>query len=921
MEELTPLPTSVTLRRFSIDQTKFSEDFEIWTLEFPFGQAIERYRSKVQSRLRALGKTEYLNAPYRQLNNALMTVCPTLTHGFEYAGKQKPYRALAVGVPSSPVQLPSPQSIRHVVREWALLWTKLPYITDNVPEDEQRTMRTELITAINGPLNEWAWRKNTARQLLGSFDSKETLNYTALPSLMATLLHDRESIIHGKCIRWRKVQERDGSNNKLSVVGFINQRPIWARYSIPGFRGDASGEGFGAYKLEFRLETQAGREDPWLFVSLHVQRYGDKPLTHPNERRRVSILTAANHARLDDFPVDTTLVRLQTREKDGIAEWHDFLAQLLEGIGASKLAAPQHIYDHPQSYWRPLGAGPDYSQDEYYIVHAEGYGYGDDASGHQLRVGLSMMDSAKVMDSVMNEHLTMLVPDMPLQIDHRPFSPVNTPRALRDYEFMSKPGRVRPDEMERMIQRALRGQQMLIAVLWNSPDTRDGIFMALRQALLLEPHKPFPPNVTVMDHSISAGLLDPLDFKNKNLNSSIQQRIRDWRAYLQARIPKNSVCFAIVEMLEDRWRIKGAARAACVSEGVTSQMVYPIRLKLDELREQVYVGGQKRHEHRANSVAREVLLRHVGGMYGDPQEIYQSAGIKDKNLEVIAFFLRQTEGNINYPIASRLTHDGTVEVMLPKDDEWTLYANAAPKLGRVFADERVNVIFDGSKNKIKDEKRRESALYYDKGELSQFILRTLKNLRYPTLVVIEADKWRNDGVWPQLRNTDLLGNWNVLNFEPFDYIQRNDPRLENLLGVIRMRSDRQTPQYLTDTLREFTQLTGTIDRASGDLMHYFSIGRELVTSKGQRQPHSRYAHMFDGIGAGVAFKYPQVVEFVPFFVREDYQNPDGLITLCRVPHYLRVSPAWPQGNIVLPYPMHLAQAVIEDQLCILGMDD
>jgi hypothetical protein len=104
-------------------------------------------------------------------------------------------------------------------------------------------------------------------------------------------------------------------------------------------------------------------------------------------------------------------------------------------------------------------------------------------------------------------------------------------------------------------------------------------------------------------------------------------------------------------------------------------------------------------------------------------------------------------------------------------------------------------------------------------------------------------------------------------------------------------------------------------------MHYFSIGCELVTGKGQRYPSTRHATMLDGVGAGVAYKYPQVVEFVPFFVREDYQSLDGLKQLCRVPHYLRISPAWPQGNIVRPYPMHLAQDLVNDQLCILGMED
>ena len=79
--------------------------------------------------------------------------------------------------------------------------------------------------------------------------------------------------------------------------------------------------------------------------------------------------------------------------------------------------------------------------------------------------------------------------------------------------------------------------------------------------------------------------------------------------------------------------------------------------------------------------------------------------------------------------------------------------------------------------------------------------------------------------------------------------------------------------------------------------------------------------MLDERGAGIAFKYPQVIEMVSFFVREDYRSPEGLRQLCRVPHYLRTSHAWPQANILYPYPMHLAIKLVEDQMCILGMED
>jgi hypothetical protein len=218
--------------------------------------------------------------------------------------------------------------------------------------------------------------------------------------------------------------------------------------------------------------------------------------------------------------------------------------------------------------------------------------------------------------------------------------------------------------------------------------------------------------------------------------------------------------------------------------------------------------------------------------------------------------------------------------------------------------------------------RNDSLLWHDNIKLSRFVLDVLKTLRMPTLALIEADIWRNSNIWPQLRNPDLPDNWSVLDFAQYDRTyERDDPQIKNLLAIIRMRSGLETPQYVTDTRREFTKLAGAVDTATGDLVHYFSIGRELVMGKRQRYPKTRYATALDGIGAGVAYKYPQVVEFVPFFVREDYQSLDGLKSICRVPHYLRVSPAWLQGNIVRPYPMHLGHALVNDQLCILDMED
>lgn len=914
MAKTRPIPSNVTLRRFSINPDKLPQNFEAWVLDFPFGDAVWNFKQKIENRI-----GDKRNIPYRQLSNALVTVNPSLVYGFEYTAKNMPYRALAI-TQKGEKELPEPENIRHVIRAWAQLWAKQFEEVDKIPADELQSMRMELLSAINKTTPDWAWRQIPNSELL---DPKNSLSYNALPSLLAASMHNRTSIIHGRQIQWRKVQDSEGK--KLSVVGFINQRPIKTGYALDEYQMKKQGEGIFAYEIDFNLQTQVGRNEAWMFVSLHAQRYADQPLTDPNKRRRVSILTAPNRTRLDDVPVNTTLVKLRADEKEGIFEWDDKLVELLESIGATSLESPSDIFNNPVNYWHPVNASSDdLRRDEYYIIHAEGYGYGSDKTGHSLEAGFSMTDSKGVFDAIITEHLTMLEADKPLPPDKPNFSATKTPRAMRDFTWVKNQVGKHPEkvaqEVKEMLNRALQHEKMHLVIFYHNDDTRDGLYMALKNALLLDPDEPFPDNLIVDHRFIPGPLLEPVD--TKEFDKSRHQREMAWRTFLREQLPDQHHYFAVIELLKDSRRVKGAVRAACAVEGITSQMVKPISLKRDQEKPPVF-SKHENSEHRANTAAREITIRHLGGMYGSPQEIISAAGIRDIGVEVVAFYLKQkTINNLSYPLAVKITPAGTVEVLLPGHNAPILYRDAGPVLGQLFAGEYKNTVYAGNgKRKIKDNGKKGSALYHEKFDLSRFVVQVLKNLQHPTIALIEAEVWRNYNVWPQISNAGLSGNRNVLDFSGFDRkYQRDDPLFRNLLGIIRMRSGNETPQYTTDTEREFTQLTGAVDTQTGDLMHYFSIGKQLITSKGQRYESTRHATALDGVGAGVAYKYPQIIEFVPFFVREDYQTPDGLTQLCRVPHYLRISPAWTQGNIVLPYPMHLAQTLIDDQLCILGMD-
>jgi len=66
-------------------------------------------------------------------------------------------------------------------------------------------------------------------------------------------------------------------------------------------------------------------------------------------------------------------------------------------------------------------------------------------------------------------------------------------------------------------------------------------------------------------------------------------------------------------------------------------------------------------------------------------------------------------------------------------------------------------------------------------------------------------------------------------------------------------------------------------------------------------------------GADTAHKHQQAVEMALLF----HQPEDDIAAWLRLPHLLRVSPAWSGGNVVLPYPIHLAKDLVKDMLDVV----
>jgi len=305
-------------------------------------------------------------------------------------------------------------------------------------------------------------------------------------------------------------------------------------------------------------------------------------------------------------------------------------------------------------------------------------------------------------------------------------------------------------------------------------------------------------------------------------------------------------------------------------------------------------------------------------------------------LDVVAFWHANQSTPLN-PIgkyivtvmAVRLRADGRVEVITPQtlDRGWQSYVEAGPLLGKWVADQRSAI-----RNK------QPNLLQLKNKAVMQFVQAVLtQHLDAPTVAIIPAAWWRNasDGYqgarWPQLGNKRLFARRDVLDFRHIpggETFTRDDARLAHLVGVVRLRMDDETPQYTAGTPTwDAEQQTGDVDVLSGyvdctvrDPLHYFSLAGESGLQKEQSANYSglKDAYKMD-LNTDYAYKHAQLLELVPFFLRENFQSEDAQKTLCRCLHLLRISPAFSKANILLPYPMHLAKVMLDDLLCIVDI--
>lgn len=985
--------------RMSLKSNAF-QNFEIAVLDFPYQEAINAFLNGLKRILHKDRLEWWQYPPYRLLNSAITACAPTVVHGFEkYSdARHRVRRMLAVGKPvysdvgkiiGSTLRYPSEEQIAQLIQVWIHLWGQQPWLKKVIEGDGQHLWEELVQTIQSEPQTQW--HKINPAVFSSNLYAEAGLAFNAVPSLLATLLHGELSIVgtYNQEIKWRKAQD---SPNRLCLVS----HPIQISFMRKSGFTEKPHDGFFAYKLEFQVHTQTGREEPWVHAFLRCQRYAEKSLTRNQKGNDITILMGMNQARIEDWEIDSTLVRLKAKKylsKD-YAGWRDNLSTLLEGFQARSLRVPYDIYQNPLNFWNHNH--DDSPPDEYYVVHTEGYKYS--RSKHSVVTGFGLAERSEVIEQVCSQLKDVLQPGKHFEPDPLVFDEM--PHALWAFkDLIERPPLMSKSQAEKAgltdeqrfecrdqateakhkglqhipkeaIYRALRGQQLAIVILYRNEDTRQALNHHLREAFLLTDGAPFPENIILIEQPIldselcqplSSGSLSPKTWTqarsripkrfeedwNSQIRKSRSKKLEAWRKLLKKATKSlcdvdNAYFSAFIELQEEpevgpkfheSQSIKGVVREACARENFLSQMLNPIDWRTNkETKEHFLPDPQK---GRVRNVVQEIVTRQVGALYDNPVKLYQRVGIpssRAEQLDVIAFYLRKTRMDVCYGLAVRLQTSGEVDVLLPESRtktkmQWQPYTEAGPYLGRVFAEAR---------KEIRDNKlSKESKINLAPSSLTNFIEQTLTEyLEHPTLVIIEADNWRrgNGGGWAQLQTPRLSQTLNCLEFGSARFnnqrrYSRDDAQLSHLLGVIRIRTGDETPQYITNRetwqkdgenlTRDLYSLSGFVD-PSNEVLHYFSIGRLPNTVKGpQAKKRTEDPYKIED-GGGIAFKHQQMVEMIPFFVHPELQTDEGLRSLCRVPHYLRSSPAWTMGNLVYPYPMHLGQKLIEDQLCILG---
>lgn len=919
--------------RFRIDEA-YLHNLAVSFSPFSYEQDCKNFLAKMEQ-LRASDHPE--NPPYSRLNTVLTALAPTLTHPFIYQWnadtKQSERQMLVVG--SDVEHRPLPEQISDLAYEWGKQWGEGHFAktVKGVGQDAHK----RLLDRLQQPTQRWY--ETDAASLFLHLNAGTKIGYRAIPSVLASLMAGERSNIHGKTVTWRLAQ--DGQFG-LAVVS----NPFLAQYQDPISHEEKKGT--FAYKLEFRLQSQVGSPSYWIHLYIRCSRYVDNEMKQANWRRDITVRVGIDQPRLTGWGWSPTLVTLPLTGGVTNPRWQDDPAQLLAAMQARALTLPQQILQKPQEYRK---ASVQSNYDEYYVVHAEGF-----KPSHEIKTGFDFAELREVANAVGDilgielsggQTLTSDIPKSQMYLNHLPLmmydmSDLHAKQFVRRKSAQSKEESEQQNRSERQkiilqgLRRASNSQPVFILSCWHDDISKRTMEQEIQQALLLGTNSPLPDDIKLLIsptptpgnllEPLDAGELDPMEHFKKNVpyadrqkfkqkwNTQMRKAFREktqaWEKYLSTLLADTSgYGLMLIELrplntkrYHQTQEIKGAIRRACNKLGLASQMMFPIKQNKDGV-------VNTANQYRARNSVTDLIYRQTGLVYDRPVELYTKAGLpreQAEQLQVVALYkLRKNSPKMNYPLAVRLCPDGTFQAQLPDGShQWLPFLEARKTLGEVFL------------------KAKEQDIFLLPDAQTQFAAQIFTEIRNaPTLVLLNANDWRTYNVLPQFANTNRLKDQlDLRHIKAFEQVyELNDLPYLRIIRLRTIGTSGETPQYFAvlegeeelEEDRDFSHLTGFVDiQAESEFFHFLSIGRLPTTAKRQQQKPGLYK---TDEGGGIAFKHQTVVEFVPFFL----QKGDDPRSWCHIPHFMRTTPAWDGGNIVLPYPMHLAKSMVNDQLCIL----
>jgi hypothetical protein len=925
-------PDHVLLARFRLNRNEFRSE-EISVLDYAAWDSVLNEFTAGIVRARGKDLRDFEKPPVRRLNYALSALSPQLIHAFEVTN-YSPFRRQLLALNRNDIPLPTGDNLRWATSIWAMDWARLQFeqFFDSAAGHRWQDLMARLQNGLNSVTGTWS--TVSAYHLIEQ--AEDDLRYQAIPSFLAYLLNGMSITIDGRAVTFRLAQQE----KKLVAVS----DPCYSDYSTPS---NFSWHGTFAYVIEFAIQTQAGTHEPWIHLYLSCRRYPDKKVTKFNNGRQATIMVGTTVPRRAGWNIMPTLIPLPVNTNRGrdALDWDDRLPGLLEQLQARALIDPRSIFTDPSSY---RVAGVATNQDEYLPIYVEGM-----KPKHILRTGFGVQERAEVVQAVAEVLDRYLIPGNPLPRD------TATLRAKKNLTLANRATLVEKlkseeraaAQLRQALKRALRDKPLHLAICWSSERTRDALRAELRNLFAVEEGQPYPGELVVNEQYVEGGLIGPLDPGNldpadcfdrnrpgdfwsqwyEQMKKAKLERIEAWKTIWKVLGDLPIPHAVIIELPEPNpdlhWSQspKGAIREACLTGWqACSQMLYPSNPELDEEGEDTGEDEVASQARVKNGLA-DLIIRQTGVLFDRPATLYrEQAGLPEdiaKSLTVIGLYhvrgnqTREQHHRLDFAIAVRIAPEGLVEACLPnvtdgRMQQWQPYHETAIKLGTLFARQRGALIL-----------KSESLLTFAR----EVVLEKTSN---PTLVLVDANGWRDKRIWPQLQNARLETpnqlDLNAVN-APLNPMPVITPAKLPNLRVIRLREkggNGETPQYVAtvasatwreiDTPKSIGAAAAFIDTESDSpFFHYYSIADQPQSARWQKPTAPKHA-----LGGRMAFKYQTILEIVPLFL----QPGDDPIHWSRVAHFLRRAPAWSGGGIVWPYPIHLGKVLIEDLRCVLGSD-